>query len=105
MYRVADRGSFAINLDLSRSRDSDAELAWQATNRMCEALLEDNDAKRQKMLGGTDDVLAIQPKAGTALLFFSRTRQNLLDALTWHGACSVASGTKYIAQKFKGWAE
>lgn len=105
MYRVADRGSRAVSFDVHRSRDSEAELAWQATNRMCEAQLQSKDDVRQNMLGGAGDVLAIKPKAGMALLFYSRTRENLLDVLTWHGACSVASGTKHIAQKFKGWAQ
>ena len=36
---------------------------------------------------------------------FGVTRENLLDVLSWHGACTLASGTKYVAQKFKGWAE
>lgn len=105
MYRVVDRGSPAVHQDVYRPRDSEAELAWQAANRMCEAQLQQDDAKRQDMLGGAGDVLAIRPKAGTALLFFSRTRENLLDALTWHGACTVVSGTKFTAQKFKGWAQ
>ena len=103
MYRVADRGTPAVNHDVYRSRDSEAELAWQATNRMCEAMLEEDNVKRQRMLGGVGDTFAVKPKAGTALLFYSRTRESLLDILTWHGACTVASGTKHIAQKFKGW--
>lgn len=103
MYRVADRGTRTANWDVHRSRTSEPELAWQATNRMCEAQLQEDDVKRQAILGGAGDVFAVKPKAGTALLFYSRTRENLLDILTWHGACSVASGTKHIAQKFKGW--
>jgi hypothetical protein len=74
MYRVADRGSPAVSQDGRRARDSEAELAWQATNRMCEALLQKDEDKRKRMLGGAGDVLAVAPKAGTALLFYTRTR-------------------------------
>ena len=41
---------------------------------MCEAQLQSDNAKRAEMLGGAGDVLAVRPKAGTALLFYSRTR-------------------------------
>jgi len=104
MYRVADRGSPAVGDEGDRRRDSDAELAWQATNRLCEAQLSEG-AEREAERGGSGSVLAVRPRAGSALLFYTRTRENAIDSLVWHGACNLGRGSKYIAQKFKGWQQ
>jgi hypothetical protein len=39
MYRVLDRGAPAVGPEAGRARGSVPELAWQATQKMCEAQL------------------------------------------------------------------
>ncbi|KAK3267827.1 hypothetical protein CYMTET_23639 [Cymbomonas tetramitiformis] len=78
------------------------ETAWAGTDQLCRDQTLSIDVPQTSYQQRGKGTFAIKPKRGSAVVFYSRKLDGDLDTQMWHAGCTVVQGTKWIAQKFKG---
>ena len=96
-----DGGLGADELAALLQADAREVAAYLTTKRMCADQL-GRGHPPGSVRHGESGGLSIKPKAGLAVVFWSRHTDGLIDSDMWHYTCPVVEGAKWVAQKFKG---